>query len=92
VPIAEALAIAIGLVALAIPPSAHAASSRAEYVAQVEPICQAAQKPTFKAYTRTFKEIPTVADKGIKASDVASRNVSGFGFHFCTFSIGDAEL
>jgi hypothetical protein len=158
---------------MAIAPSAHAASSRAEYVTQVEPICQAAQKPTFKVYSRAFKDAPTVEDpddvtkrdvhrldralgrfytgiatvygrtsarigavspgpgdeatvtawlsgraraqalmlqagrvarhlkvrraarlanQGIAASDAASRNVSGFGFYFCTFSIGDAEL
>jgi hypothetical protein len=161
------------LVALAIAPPAHAASSRAEYVAQVEPICEGAQKPTFKAYLGSFKGVPPIDDrehptqreshqvdralgrlysrvagiygrtssrigavspapgdeaavaawlagraqaqalwlragraarhlkarradgltqKGIKVSDSASRNVSEFGFHFCTFSIGDAEL
>jgi hypothetical protein len=167
------IAIAIGLIALANTPAAYAASSRAEYVAQVEPICKAAQRPTFKVYGRLFKEAPTVEDldhitkrevrradralgrfytgiatvygrtsarigavppapgdeptiaawlsgraqaqtlmlqagrvarhlkvrradrlanQGIAASDAASKNVSGFGFHFCTFSIGDAEL
>lgn len=172
-PVAIPIAIAFGLVALAIAPTAHAASSRAEYVAQVEPICQAAQVPTFKAYFGSSKGIPTGLDpdhltkrdvrkvdralgrlytrvskvygrtsvrigaiapapgdetavaawltgraqaqalwlragraarhlkvrradglsqKGIETSDAASRNVSGYGFHFCTFSIGDAEL
>jgi hypothetical protein len=158
---------------MATAPAAHAASSRAEYVAQVEPICQAAQKPTFKAYARAFKELPSVEDldhltrrelrridraqgrlysriatvygrtsariravspapgdeaiiaswlsgraqaqtlmlqagrlarhlkarrsylvasRATAASDTAARSVSDFSFHFCTFSIGDAEL
>jgi hypothetical protein len=50
------IAAAIILVALAIfSAPAYAASTRAEYVAQVEPICHAAQKPTFKAYGALFK-------------------------------------
>jgi hypothetical protein len=53
--------VALIVVALSAAP-ARAASSRAEFVAQVEPICQAAQKPTFKAYGRLFKSIPTTAD------------------------------
>jgi hypothetical protein len=45
------LAVAIGLIALAITTTtADAASTRAEYVAQVDPICQAAAKPEAKAY------------------------------------------
>jgi hypothetical protein len=34
---------------------AQAASTRAEYVAQVDPICRAADRPTFKAYGLLFK-------------------------------------
>jgi hypothetical protein len=35
--------------------AAGAASTRAEYVAQVEPICERSQKPTIKAYTALFR-------------------------------------
>jgi hypothetical protein len=47
-------------------PKADAAATRAEYVAQVEPICHAAQAPTFKAYSALFK-----AGNKIRASERA---------------------
>lgn len=43
---------------------AHAAATRAEYVAQVEPICKAAQKPTIKAYASLFKGFHQVGFSG----------------------------
>lgn len=45
-----AITVAITMIALAITaPGAHAAATRAEYVAQVDPICQAAIGPQAKA-------------------------------------------
>ena len=45
------IALAITAIALAITvPPAYGASTRAEYVAQVDPICQTAAKPEAKAY------------------------------------------
>jgi hypothetical protein len=166
--IAGALVLLVSAVAAS---SAHATASRAEYVAQVEPFCQAAQKPTAKAFIAVIKSIPTdqdritksvahradralgrlyvrisvifghttaqissvspppgdettvsswlagrnqaqawglqagraakhlkvgraakVANRAVSASDEAAQLVSGFGFRFCTFSWGDAEL
>jgi hypothetical protein len=50
------IALAIIVIALAITvTTAVAASTRADYVAQVDPICQAAQKPTLKTYDQLFK-------------------------------------
>jgi hypothetical protein len=50
------IAPAIIVIALAIGASAaYGDSTRAEYVAAAEPICKAAQKPTFKAYASFFK-------------------------------------
>lgn len=46
---------------------AQAASTRAEYVAQVEPLCKAAQKPTFKAYSRLFKSVPIEGERITKS-------------------------
>jgi hypothetical protein len=55
----RAIAVAIGLVVLATPATAaNAASTRAEYVAQVDPICQAGQaqeRAAFKAYVKSAK-------------------------------------
>lgn len=46
-----ALALPVALIGLAVMAApANATATRAEYVAQVEPICESAQKPTFKAY------------------------------------------
>jgi hypothetical protein len=166
------IAFAIALIALAITAnSAIGAATRSEFVAQVEPFCQAAQKPTIKAYLAAFKNIPRDQDRITKsvarradrslgrlyvriseifghtsaaissvspppddeatvsswlagrnqaqmlglqagraakhlkvsraaklgerassASDQAAQLVAGFGFRFCTFSWGDAEL
>jgi hypothetical protein len=62
------LALAIAVIALVITaPSAYGASTRAEYVAQLEPICKAAQAPTFKAYSRLGKSIPIAGEKITKA-------------------------
>lgn len=59
---------ALALVAIAIPTAvAYAASTRAEYVAQVEPICQAAQKPTIKAFISVFKSLPKGDDRITKS-------------------------
>jgi hypothetical protein len=55
-----AVAVAIALLAtVTTVATADAASTRAEYVGQAEPMCQAAQKPTVKAYSALFKAIPT---------------------------------
>jgi hypothetical protein len=168
------LAFAISLAACTfIAAPSRAASTRTEYVAQVELICKADQIPIAKSYFGLFNATPTVGDsdhptkhdrrraahalgrfytrisnlygrtsgeigavppapgdettiaawltgraqaqalwlragraarhlkekratrlvnRGIAASDAAARNVSTFGFHFCTFSIGDAEF
>jgi hypothetical protein len=51
------VAIAIGLIAMAIAPTAHAASSRAEYVAQANPICEAAERPVDKAIAGYVKAL-----------------------------------
>jgi hypothetical protein len=52
------LAATIPLIALAITSQpAHAAATRAEYVAQVDPICQRAQSPTVKALFALGKAI-----------------------------------
>jgi hypothetical protein len=57
---------------------ASAATTRAEWVAQVEPICQAAQKPTSKAYSSFFKGLdklglvgddPEVSKRDARISD-----------------------
>lgn len=53
---------ALGVVAAVSAVPAQAATTRAEYVAQVEPICVAAQKPTIKTYASLFKAIPTADD------------------------------
>jgi hypothetical protein len=168
-----AVAVAIALLAtVTTVATAYAASTRAEYVGQAEPMCQAAQKPTFKAYSALFKAIPTadqdqlnkavvrradralgrfyirisnifgltsaqiaalvpapadeatvaawlagrdqaktfglqagraakhlklirarrLANRAVSASEQAAELVSTFGFKFCAFSWGDAEL
>jgi hypothetical protein len=48
---------AVGLAAAVLAAPAEAASTHAEYVAQVEHICQATDKPTVKAYKGFFKAI-----------------------------------
>jgi hypothetical protein len=53
--LAGPVAIAIGLVALAIAPAAQAASNRAEYVQEADQICASAQPSTFKAYFSLLK-------------------------------------
>jgi hypothetical protein len=63
-PLAKPVAIAIALLALAITPAAHAASSRAEYVREADQICAGAQPPTFNAYFSYAKAV------AMKLSDV----------------------
>jgi hypothetical protein len=54
--VATAVVALIVLAGVAAP--ARAATTRAEYVAQAEPICQAAQKPTIKAYVVADGRLP----------------------------------
>jgi hypothetical protein len=73
------IALAIAAIALAIIAApASAAASRAEWVAQVEPICHAAQKPTFKAYHAFFRGLdklglvggsPEISKRQARSSD-----------------------
>jgi hypothetical protein len=50
--------------ALALRPAvAPAASSRAEYITQVVPICQSARKPVFKAFDRYSKQVRRLGGK-----------------------------
>jgi hypothetical protein len=57
------VALAIALIALALTTNtADAASTRAEYVAQADPICESVEKPVSKALGRYFK---TLERKGL---------------------------
>jgi hypothetical protein len=59
--------VAIALAIAAAPSSAGAASTRAEYIAQVDPICQTFVAPVtnaFKAYHRAFKAMNKRAKSG----------------------------
>jgi hypothetical protein len=65
---------------------AAAASTRAEYVAQVEPLCQSAQKPTFKAYFRFAKAFRKLGLNGedIDVSKQTARRVNRLAGAFYT--------
>jgi hypothetical protein len=64
----RAITIAITMIALAImAPGAHAAANRAEYVAQVDPICQAAIGPQAKAlnsFSKAFQHFKQRVQSG----------------------------
>jgi hypothetical protein len=80
------IALAITVTALAITTSfASAAATRAEYVAQVEPICRDAQKPTFKAYSALFKATPTAGQTQINKA-VARRADRALGRFYTRIS------
>jgi hypothetical protein len=74
------IAFAITLIALAIEPAtAPAASSRAEYVTQVVPICQSAKKPVFKAFGQYYKRA-----KRLGGNDASDRALRGPTSHLYT--------
>jgi hypothetical protein len=68
----RAVALAVPVVLLALgAATAYGASTRAEYVTQVVPICQSAKKPVFKAFGRYSKQVKRLG--GNQASDRALR-------------------
>lgn len=72
--LARPIAIAIGLTALAITAQAHAATTRADYVAQANPVCQAAERPVGKAIAAYFK---AVRRKGIERPERVTEKTVG---------------
>jgi hypothetical protein len=71
---ARPIAIAIGLIALATTAQAHAATTRADYAAQANPVCQSAERPVGKAIAAYFK---AVRRKGIERPERVTEKTVG---------------
>ena len=77
--------VSVGVIAVGVPP-ANAAATRAEYIAQVDPICQSFVGPenvAFRAYVRNSKREGHLAGSGslkawLKATRRTSKSLTGY--------------